>query len=326
MKLILLTGAGFTRNWGGWLANEAFEYVLGRPEVSEELRRRLWEDKFGGRGFEDTLADLQRLKSQQGDGSASEMVQQFMTGLRAMFGEMNQGLSKQPFEWQNETSMMIRPFLSSFDYIFTLNQDLLLECHYLSDGSGRGKFNGVQMPGMKPLDRIPLGDPVATKDVRWTRDAGNIEIKAGLQPYIKLHGSSNWIRQGAQPPLIVLGGGKEVEIAQDPLLNRYQQIFSEVLRERDAKLMVIGYSFGDDHINKAISDAADLGKLTIFIVDPSGVDVFKRTMTLPEPITYPWNLRQRLSPHIHGASRRPLSATFGHHRVEHGKLMAFLAR
>jgi hypothetical protein len=62
------------------------------------------------------------------------------------------------------------------------------------------------------------------------------------------------------------------------------------------------------------------------IFDPSGVDVFKRTMTLPEPITYPWNLRQRLSPHIHGASRRPLSATFGHDRVEHGKLMAFLAR
>jgi hypothetical protein len=61
MTLILLTGAGFTRNWGGWLANEAFEYVLGRPEVSEELRRRLWEDKLEAQGFEDTLAKLQSL-------------------------------------------------------------------------------------------------------------------------------------------------------------------------------------------------------------------------------------------------------------------------
>ena len=31
----LLTGAGFSRNWGGWLANEAFEYLLGVPEVDE---------------------------------------------------------------------------------------------------------------------------------------------------------------------------------------------------------------------------------------------------------------------------------------------------
>ena len=34
----LLTGAGFTRNWGGWLANEAFEYLLGAPDVDEYLR------------------------------------------------------------------------------------------------------------------------------------------------------------------------------------------------------------------------------------------------------------------------------------------------
>jgi hypothetical protein len=28
MQHILLTGAGFSRNWGGWLADEAFEYLL----------------------------------------------------------------------------------------------------------------------------------------------------------------------------------------------------------------------------------------------------------------------------------------------------------
>jgi hypothetical protein len=29
MTFILLTGAGFSRNWGGLLADEAFEYLLG---------------------------------------------------------------------------------------------------------------------------------------------------------------------------------------------------------------------------------------------------------------------------------------------------------
>jgi hypothetical protein len=34
VSYILLTGAGFSRNWGGWLANEAFEYLLGCSEIT----------------------------------------------------------------------------------------------------------------------------------------------------------------------------------------------------------------------------------------------------------------------------------------------------
>src|ERR1700730_9485937 len=33
MSLILLTGAGFSRNWGGWLATEAFEYLIGQDDL-----------------------------------------------------------------------------------------------------------------------------------------------------------------------------------------------------------------------------------------------------------------------------------------------------
>jgi hypothetical protein len=33
MPNYLLTGAGFSRNWDGWLADEAFEYLLGCSEV-----------------------------------------------------------------------------------------------------------------------------------------------------------------------------------------------------------------------------------------------------------------------------------------------------
>jgi hypothetical protein len=44
MSHILLTGAGFSRNWGGWLATEAFEYLLGAVEVDDQLRHLLWQD------------------------------------------------------------------------------------------------------------------------------------------------------------------------------------------------------------------------------------------------------------------------------------------
>ncbi|MEA2943355.1 MAG: hypothetical protein QOD09_3884 [Bradyrhizobium sp.] len=44
MAHYLLTGAGFSFNWGGWLASEAFEYLLGAPEIDGELRALLWQN------------------------------------------------------------------------------------------------------------------------------------------------------------------------------------------------------------------------------------------------------------------------------------------
>jgi hypothetical protein len=38
---ILPTGAGFSYNWGGYLANEAFDYLLGVTETDDDLRRLL---------------------------------------------------------------------------------------------------------------------------------------------------------------------------------------------------------------------------------------------------------------------------------------------
>jgi hypothetical protein len=39
MTHILLTGAGFSYNGGGWLASEAFEHLLGCTEIDQETRR-----------------------------------------------------------------------------------------------------------------------------------------------------------------------------------------------------------------------------------------------------------------------------------------------
>jgi hypothetical protein len=38
MSLILLTGAGFSRNWGGWLAAEVFEYLIGQDDLHPRTR------------------------------------------------------------------------------------------------------------------------------------------------------------------------------------------------------------------------------------------------------------------------------------------------
>jgi hypothetical protein len=58
-KYYLLIGAAFSRNWGGWLASEAFEYLLGDPTVvaNAELRALLWRHQATG-GFEAAFEKL----------------------------------------------------------------------------------------------------------------------------------------------------------------------------------------------------------------------------------------------------------------------------
>jgi hypothetical protein len=57
---LLLTGAGFSYNWGGYLASEAFEFLLSVTDGDDDLRSLLWREHQAHLGFEDTLAKLQR--------------------------------------------------------------------------------------------------------------------------------------------------------------------------------------------------------------------------------------------------------------------------
>lgn len=60
MQTLLLLGAGFSRNWGGPLADEVMDSLLGYPEISRdpELKKILWENSASG--FESALEQIQR--------------------------------------------------------------------------------------------------------------------------------------------------------------------------------------------------------------------------------------------------------------------------
>jgi len=85
--------------------------------------------------------------------------------------------------------------------------------------------------------------------------------------------------------------------------------------------MIIGYSFGDEHINRVIGQASDAGNLWLFIIDPLGVEIADEHRD--HPIYSPGPLFTKLRPHLKGASRRRAHEIFGADRVEHGKVMRF---
>jgi hypothetical protein len=227
------------------------------------------------------------------------------------------------FEFSNDTEYSVAHFLSMFDSIFNLNQDLLLDMRYsiqVLTASG-ARWNGLEVSGMRPLPDPSLTGIADDPKRRWAPMEPPFSVTERLQPHFKIHGSSNWITADGRE-LLVMGGDKEFMIREHEVLRWYYQQFKQRLSIGGNRLMVIGYSFSDRHINEASTEAAQTGTLTgMFLVDPAGWDVLNPTP--PHHIKVPNALEevQRL-----GGSTRLLSATFAGDAFEHGKFMNFFRR
>jgi len=233
-----------------------------------------------------------------------------------MFTAMQKAFAQNPFE-SDSSSLEVRRFLSLFDAIFTLNQDILLEQRYIGPRWDE-KWAGSGIPQIELIEPFPYPYPAKMP----SRPALDKVFPDNEQPYFKLHGSSNWTDGAGGERLLIMGANKEGTIRRFPVLANYQREFKRRLSEPGARLMVIGYSFGDDHINTVIADAIDTG-LKLFIVDPMGVDVLdKQDPRASIRIRDPY--MERLTNGILGASRRPFRATIAEDRGELAKLWRFL--
>ncbi|MEX0815305.1 MAG: SIR2 family protein [Dongiaceae bacterium] len=318
MKHLLLLGAGFSRNWRGWLASEALDYLIGCDPVDADIKELLSGHRDTD-GFEGALDELQANFIRNPDGRVKERLQRLQDAIAEMFGTMDQAFASIKFEFKNDTEYLVRTFMTRFDTIFTLNQDLLLERHYLDGNvalSSPRKWDGWQIPGMKRVAGTEVS-PFEQNTCKWSpMEPDKWKLSRRTQPYIKLHGSSNWI-DGDGGQLLVMGGNKAATIQQHQILRWYFEKFVENLSSGDARLMVIGYSFGDDHINRAILDAISNHRLKLFIIDTAGVKVTDRIRDNAK------NAGVTLAHSIVGASTRSLNETFGGDVAEHTKVMRF---
>jgi hypothetical protein len=343
MPHYLLTGAGFSANWGGWVASEAFEYLLGTPEImaDPQLRDLLWKYQAAG-GFEVALAELQRGYS---SGFAQQWTEkqliQLQNAVGRMFDDMNKSfrgrgnlefLRPEPFVQTTEERVQamnrtVQRFLMRFKAIFTLNQDLLLEHLYLSKPD---VMNAVR-PELPGLQRIP--DPHGQSGESWADSSWcpainqPVVLHEGSQAYVKLHGSANWYA-GDGSRVLIMGGSKQQAIAASSILSSYLNVFETALTMPDSRLMVIGYGFGDEHINGVIDRAARRG-LKMFVIDPRGARIaydmneLRKANRIGAGDT---ELEQLMKVSLIGGSIRSLRATFSDDETEHNKVMRFFSR
>jgi hypothetical protein len=323
MKTYLLTGAGFSANWGGLLAADFINDLLGAPQLDQAARDLLWRHKK--EGFEKALSVLQRA-----GGPSLKLME---TAVSEVFRSMNSAFVAQGFTLefrhgaQAERDDSVLRFLAHFDAIFTLNQDLLLESGYCAQADPPQAFradrHGYAFPGM-----IPRAQPAPLGLVpRWCGefcpDPASTSVAPPdphTQPIYKLHGSSNWVDDVGER-LLIMGGDKVDAIRGSQLLRAYAEEFRRCLGEPDARLMIIGYGFQDHHINSVIETAAANG-LKIYIVDPWGIEA-------PDPMRGRENIIRPAPPvnatqaALIGASTVGLSTIFGGNTVQRKRLLRF---
>jgi hypothetical protein len=168
MNHLLLLGAGFSRNWGGWLATEVNDHLFTSPQIiADGYLQDLLHRYAATGGFEAALGECQT-NYLQNPAEYRNHLENLQSAIDTMFLDMEAGFaSKLPLQFSQELKFSVSRFLARFDTIFTLNQDLLLERHYLQSDVQTATpriWNGWASPGMRPQS-----DPSTTDclRVRW---------------------------------------------------------------------------------------------------------------------------------------------------------------
>jgi SIR2-like domain len=282
-NFVLLTGAGFSKNWGGFVAREITNALMGRlqnnPYVLQALNRG---------NFEDVLSQVQSEYLATRTAENQDRLHAMQEALSDVFSRMNAHFATRQFEFSNDIAYSIQKFLVRFDAIFTLNQDLLIELHYNNQNVALWygtRWQGYELPGLREL---PLEDPLAGRVRSKWLPQDRFAQTPNMQPYFKLHGSTAWSAADGSS-LMVLGRNKVGLIRSHTILRWNYEKFEEYFAQPDTRLMVIGYGFADDHINATIVNAYEQGHLRLmYLVHPSGKGVLDRypaaAIRVPQPI------------------------------------------
>ena len=292
---ILLTGAGFTKNFGAYLANEMWSKIFNnkkiqtKPKIKELMRNKFdYESIYysimeGSYTIDEKKAINNAVKDAYED--IDTIIRSYNSKIKYdrkvnIDGSIQDydSLTYNSFPSELDNFMELIKYFDKNDdkrFIFTLNQDLFFERQcYGVELSIPGIKNDSKWFTSNFTEELMISDycPLPNKE-ELNRKKQDI-LSEGNFFIIKLHGSYNW-KSFDDSPKMVIGRGKTEQIQKEPLLKYYFEIFKEVLLKKSKRLLIIGYGFGDDHINGIIAEAVIDYGLKIFVISPSSPKKFK---------------------------------------------------
>jgi len=179
--------------------------------------------------------------------------------------------------------VLTRPLNLRRTALFTLNYDLLVE--KAADANGI-----VLLDGFVGTERRVFRPEAYDHDLYFPGDTteGRVHRLDRVVHLYKLHGSVNWVSESptwdnpygvsvqAQPPegsriLVYPTPAKYGETLGMPYAELFRRFAASVVRPQST-LIVIGYGFGDPHVNTIIRQALAIPSFTLVVVEPSPPD------------------------------------------------------
>jgi hypothetical protein len=203
--------------------------------MDDGLRTLLWRYKDHG-GFEAAYDEQKTETKKHFSVAMLDHSQRLDQAIQGMFADVNKAFGESlKFEFGDDDTRTVFRFLAKFDAVFTLNQDMLIERHYLMKNPGvlmvpartDAYIPGITIPPGRACDDILQVSPT---------DESQLALHKNCQPYFKLHGSSNWIDRSSGHPMLVIGGTKASEIGRHPILKWNHEQFGDFLSKRDYAL------------------------------------------------------------------------------------------
>jgi len=77
---------------------------------------------------------------------------------------------------------------------------------------------------------------------------------------------------------MVIGKGKVNQIQKEPILSWYFNLYKKIISQPNSQMLIIGYGFGDKHINEVIAKSIKNYGLKIYIISPISPEQFQKNI------------------------------------------------
>lgn len=288
-ETVVLTGAGFTHNFGGFLARTMWAEVHNRahkynePRIVNILKTCFdYEYIYNKVLYEGSFTDTEKdaiLKSTHEAYEALDCIARFYN---------NRDRATTPIDTSLLSDFILR-FAGKHNergFFFTLNQDTFIERYFDASGLDRPRCPGIKIENNLRFSTYDKrGNKLNDKDfgivptwVQLEKQKEDLYNVCRLF-YIKLHGSYDW-KDSSDKNKLIIGTNKTKDIQSEPILKWYLQLFNKVLSMPNRRLLIIGYGFRDPHINEVLIKSIKGSGLKIYVICPMDPEEFlKRTLT-----------------------------------------------
>ncbi len=284
-KYILLTGAGFTKNFGGFLAKEMWESIFNYlDETDNPNLRELLRNDFDYESVYYKIVERNEFNKNEKEKNEKEAITK---AVFSAYKNLDDKIKNYYFlERKQPVSIAaVKKFIDRFNgipentgrndtkgFFFTLNQDLLIE-RYLPSSNMPALY--VNQPTVEIYKDKEYEENTCSRILPLQTD---LEKTNGLSSskyfYVKLHGSMNWYSSDRTKKLVI-GRNKIKQINEEPVLKNYFELFKKALSTQDIRLFMIGYGFGDEHVNEVIADSIKQDNLNLFVLNSTVPEAFK---------------------------------------------------